>query len=294
MGLADIPTLVLQRVASGLASPVEFARNAIEDSPVAETGPPTGVKPFKAGEATEAALMAKLGARVFQRARERRLADEKKAKERAAEQYRQQQMDRLNRATAVNEARLAETERHNHAMEARPTGSPPEEMLDTDPDTGKPLPFKMTRDQVLRWRGQNLGEGRAKAARDLSLRLSKERTDRGARSARTLEATRVLGHIPGVADVGRVAWTEALQSADAIAMKAGKPWKPDAASQEKRALVAQQLYPDIFMRHAATVDSLRAGPMSILRNAAQADSADVASQDLIPADLRAIFEGPDE
>jgi hypothetical protein len=96
--MADIADTIVSGILSHLANPVGEGMPAIEDTRVAEPGPPTGVQKFTGADASGAALAAKIGARVFQRARERRTASLKEEKLRLDEQYRQAQIAHLERA----------------------------------------------------------------------------------------------------------------------------------------------------------------------------------------------------
>lgn len=95
--MADITESVVAGILSTLANPVEVGLPAIEDTKVAEPGPPTGVTRFTGADASGGALAAKIGARVFQRARERREAALKEQKLQLDEDYRRAQIEHLTR-----------------------------------------------------------------------------------------------------------------------------------------------------------------------------------------------------
>jgi len=295
MGLADIATLVLQRVADDIASPVGELSRAIEDSPAAEPGPTDKVRPFSAAgtDATEAALLAKLGARVFQRARERRVEDAKKAKLLTDQRNREHQLERLDEVAATGRARLEETIRHNQTVKSAAAAKGDDDpVLTVDPDTGKPLPTPMKQSRWLTYRGQNKTSERAAAARTLREKLSREAAGTRGRATASADAARLIAGLPKAPELRDRAWSEALATADAEAVRRGRPFKPDEAGQKLRLLAAKQVYPDIFLRHVARLDSARVAPLRIISEAAGADSMG-AAQDLIPADFQALFEDLD-
>lgn len=95
--MADITEAVVAGILSNLANPVSAGLPSIDDTRVAEPGPPTGVTKFSGADASGGALAAKIGARVFQRARERREAALKENKARLDEEYRRAQIEHLTR-----------------------------------------------------------------------------------------------------------------------------------------------------------------------------------------------------
>jgi len=301
MALADTTSSILERILSDAAQPVAEFQQSVEDSPAAELGPKTGVRPIAASEATggygNLSLIAKLGTRVFQRARERHAEELKLKKDKLNESYKTEQMQRLQDLTRIEAARFAETQKQNLRENTRKdaeAGQDPiigwEEQTPNGPvkRTGKTSLYYHYLDEL----GRN---SRAAAAQSLAVRLAQEKSKGGSGSKETLEATRYLSALPSNAELNTNAMAEAARQVDADWLaKTGKPWDTrNKFAMEQRDAQIKKLWPEVFLRSAVQQDSLRTAPLAKLRTAAAVDSASAAGADLIPKPLRDILENPE-
>lgn len=279
MAVSDIASLVVSRILDEAGN----VNRSIAESDVAEPGPPTGVQRFSGADASGGALLAKLGARVFQRARERRAANQKAEKDRLDEQYRRAQIEKMVAASQPDptEAVTVGGRTFHLKPEAAATllermGKPQEEMLDTDPDTGKPLPVKLTRGQWLTMRGQNMTRDRAAEGRALAERLVRERKTATASDANErANITASLGTIPSDTETFYRAQAQATAEVDSIY----GPAKPGKSAKKVRDAEIERRANEIYRRAKAQQDSTAAPLVRRLRSMAVNDSTAAANGD---------------
>jgi len=290
MAVSDIASLVVSRILDEAGN----VNRSIAESDVAEPGPPTGVQRFSGADASAGALMAKLGARVFQRARERRAANQKAEKDRLDEQYRRAQIEKMVAASQPDptEAVTVGGRTFNLKPEAAANlvarmgeRKPDEKLLTTDPDTGKPLATPMKMSEWLTMRGQNMTDRRAVAARALAERLNRERISRGGSANETLGATRYLTQLPSATEVRARAEAAATAHVDST-QKFGSG--PRAQKQRNNAIM--DAADSIFLRMMQEQDSLRTAPLARLRSAAVDDSTAAAQPIQLPKDFTDLFQ----
>lgn len=279
MAVSDIASLVVSRILDEAGN----VNRSIAESDVAEPGPPTGVQRFSGADASGGALLAKLGARVFQRARERRVANQKAEKDRLDEQYRRAQIEKMvasaqpepTEAVTVGgrtfhlkpEAAATLLERMGNRKEEEP-------MLTTDPDTGKPLATPMKMGEWLTMRGQNMTRDRAAEGRRLTERLVHERktaTTSDANERANLTAS--LGTIPNDTET----WNRSVSNATAEVDSIYGPAKPGKSAKKVRDAEIERRANAIYRRAKAQQDSTAAPLVRRLRSMAVNDSTAAAN-----------------
>lgn len=296
MAISDIASLVVGKILDS-AEPVS---TAIENSMAAEPGPPTGVRPFTGADASGAALMAKLGARVFQRARERREENMKRQKADLDEQYRRAQIEHLTRAATDQVPRdqsvtvgdrtftgltADQAARLQHDISNDPK---PEEMVTTGED-GKPLPFPMKRSEYLTLRGQNLAHTDRAAMRDAIRAAAERRAGSGRAATDGLSALRYLGAQPNEGEVWNRAAADAAAQVDSTATATGRRWLPGAKGKAQRQQEIERVATGIYRKAMAQQDSVRQAPLRVLRSGFEADSTAAAQDDPFLKQLQGLF-----
>ncbi len=281
MAVSDIASLVVSRILYEAGN----VNRSIAESDVAEPGPPTGVQRFSGADASAGALMAKLGARVFQRARERRAANQKAEKDRLDEQYRRAQIEKMVAASQPDptEAVTVGGRTFNLKPEAAANlvarmgeRKPDEKLLTTDPDTGKPLATPMKMSEWLTMRGQNMTDRRAAEGRALTERLVRERKTATASDANErANLTASLGTIPSDTDTFYRAQAQATAEVDSIY----GPAKPGKTAKKVRDDEIARRANEIYRRAKAQQDSTAAPLVRRLRSMAVNDSTAAANGD---------------
>jgi len=266
--MADIAELVTSDALRELYGLPKEVGQSIESEAV--PGPTSKVLPFKPGEASGGAFLAKLGARIFERARERAVYKDKQAKLALDQQYRQAQIDRLTQlatpkptySVKVGE-RTFEGLDPNQAVSAElKMQGDPERIIDKDPETGKPLGAKMTMSEWIRIRGQNKAGERASAARTLSEKLAGQRVATQQGGQQDLAASRALAQIdqePVVASYNRAR----AAAADSLMRKGQK--NPSQSSIDK---LAKKMWPDVEMAQRGRVTARRDSLLRVLEGSA--------------------------
>lgn len=273
MALIDVADEITQEALRGLYG----IRSSIEQSPVAEVGPPTGVKAFQPGEASTGAFLAKLGARIFQRARERAEHREKLQKEQLDQAYRVAQINRLEalanppakptyevevngRKFAVDDAGEAARIEMDKVQETR-LGKDDQRIIDKDPYTGKPLPVKMSVSEWLRLRGQDLSRDNAREARDLRKTLAETGGTSDTQAQESTDANRLLSQLE-VPDIKTLKLWAQEAAADSL-RRAGK--RPQGRALQK---LADRLLPQVEKAARDSVQQRKAAPLQVLERSA--------------------------
>ena len=290
MAVSDIASLVVSRILDEAGN----VNRSIAESDVAEPGPPTGVQRFSGADASGGALLAELGARVFQRARERRAANQKAEKQRLDEEYRRAQIEKMVAASQPDptEAVTVDGRTFHLKPEAAATllermgnRKPDEPLLTTDLDTGKPLPTPMKMSDWLQWRRDKIAHDDRVASRTLAATLVRERTARGGQASTTLGATRYLTQLPSATEVRARAEAAATAHVDSTQKFGSGP-----LAQEKRNNAIKDAADGIFLRMMQEQDSLRTAPLARLRSAAVDDSTAAAQPIQLPKDFTDLFQ----
>jgi len=198
--LADIGSAIEAEALRGF-----YGAGPFDSTLPAQPGPPTGVKAFAPGEGTPGAYLAKLGARIFQRARERAAYKTKLSQLALNDQYKRAQIEHLQSLTSHQDEptytvdldgqkfsglKGGEAARLVAARDRAKGGT-----IDADPMTGKPLPMPMKVSEWLTWRGQNMTSGRAAAARELQEKLATNRQATADEGLKLREASAALSAI---------------------------------------------------------------------------------------------------
>lgn len=235
----------------------------------AQPGPPVGIKPFAPGEASGPAYLAKLGAAIFQRARERAMYKQKLNQQYLNDQYKRAQIDRLQALTdqASEPTYTVEVDGQKFAglkgaeaarlVAMKDRAAKAGGTIDTDPMTGKPLPAPMKMSEWLTWRGQNMTSDRAAAARALQEKLAGNREKTARAGLEIRQSTAALSGIKEPTEQELFARAGAAAQ-DSLA-RAGKkkPGKKDIENLQVR------MYPYVSK---AVRDSLAARRDSLVRN----------------------------
>lgn len=263
--MPDVAEIAISDALRNLYALPSAARSSIDRSPVAELGPPTGVKPFQPGEASTGAFLAKLGARIFQRARERATAREQLQKQRLDEDYRRAQIERLEALAQPKPTYSVQSGGHTFegltpdqaARFTREQGKDAGDALTTDPETGKPLAAPMSMSEWLRFRGQNKAGERAAATRVLAETLAGQRGDRATRAQESLDIGRQLSALDIPSE--QSTWIMAQQAAEDSLVRAGQR-RPVGEQRVKR--LQRSLHPRV---RQAAVDSVTARRQALLK-----------------------------